>query len=359
MSRRNFQRNRVCSIASRAAPEHALTKRSELWTLRFVPAIAQLALCATLAAPARGQGPASVIGRVVDAGGQAVVGARVELRPAMRRVVSDEEGRFEFRNVGPGTYTLFVQRIGYQPATMAVAVTESGANPTIVLVAIPRILDSVRIRERANSMRYAATVIDDMGTPVPDVAVVMEGVQNTVRTDSAGHFVVSRKVHGALMIRMRKIGFAPYLGSFEMLAEREDTLRMVRLPQGLSAVQITEASGFGRDTFVYKDLDQRMRWRNHLSSVITREDLAKAGRENLCQVTGCGFRDCIILDGRGKTSMPAAAFYADQVEAIEAYPPGSDWSGNLSSRGCGGGRGRTLVIWLRKDAVPKPPARSP
>ena len=115
--------------------------------------------------------------------------------------------------------------------------------------------------------------------------------------------MVTRKVHGALMIRMRKIGYAPYMGSFDMLAEREDTSRMSRLPQGLSAVQITEASGFGRDTFVYKDLDQRMRWRNHLSSVITREDLAKAGRESLCEVTGCGFRDCVILDGGGRTTM--------------------------------------------------------
>lgn len=317
------------------------------------------ALTATMVTSAMAQGAGTVSGRIVDEAAHPVIGARVELQPGARRVVSDEDGRFEMRNVATGTYTLLTQRIGYEPVSTPITVTTSGITPTIVLVAIPRVLDSVRIRERANNMRYSATVLDDAGTPIPDVAVVMEGVANTIRTDSGGHFVVTRKVHGALMIRMRKIGYAPYMGSFDMLAEREDTLRMSRLPQGLSAVQITEASGFGRDTFVYKDLDQRMRWRNHLSSVITREDLAKAGRESLCEVTGCGFRDCVILDGGGRTTMPPAAFFADQVEAIEVYPPGSDWSGTLASRGCRGGRSRTFVIWLRKDTLPKAPVRSP
>ena len=176
---------------------------------------------------------------------------------------------------------------------------------------------------------------------------------NTIRTDSAGHFVAPRNVHGALMLRMRKMGYAAYLGSFEMLAAREDTLRMSRLPQSLSAVQITEESGFGRDTFVYRDLDQRMRWRSHLSDVITSEDLAKAGRESLCQVVGCRPIDCIILNGTRRTLMPAAAYYANDVSSIEVYPPGSDWSGSLAARGCRTGRGRTIVIWMRSDTTVK------
>jgi hypothetical protein len=320
---------------------------------RFSSAAALLFACISLANSALAQGSAVVAGRVVDAAAAPVPDALVELHPGSRRAVSDDDGRFEFRNVVPGAYTVAVHRIGYQPASATVDVTASGATPTIALVAIARVLDSVRISERTNAMRYAATVLDDAGVPIPDVGVVLEGVVNNIRTDSAGHFVVPRNVHGALMLRMRKMGYAPYFGSFVMLNSREDTLRMSRLAQGLSAIQITEESGFGRDTFVYQDLDQRMRWRDHKSSLITRDALVKAGRSSLCTVVGCRFSDCTIIDGTRNNLMPVAAYYAEQVETVEVYPPGSDWSGSLGPRGCTGGRGRILVIWMRKDTVVK------
>jgi hypothetical protein len=49
--------------------------------------------------------------------------------------------------------------------------------------------------------------------------------------------------------------------------------------------------------------------------------------------------------------MPARAFFADEVEMVEYFPPKSDWSGNLAARGC---VGATLVSWLRKDTARKP-----
>jgi hypothetical protein len=310
--------------------------------------------CFLAASSALSQGAPGIAGRVADENGRPVVGARIELRSTQRRVVSDDEGRFEFRNVAPGKYSLFAQRIGYRPSTVDVVVTESGASPTIVLVSIPLVLDSIRIRERGSGMRYSALVLDDNGTPIPDVAVVVPGIENTIRTDSAGQFAISKKVHGAILIRMRKIGYAAYFGSLNMYSDRADTLRMARLSQNLTPVQITEASGFGRDTFVYKDLDQRMRWKTHLAGILTTEDLAKAGRANLCQVVGCANSDCVILNGNGRTLMPAAAYYADQVSTIEIFPPKSDWSHNLEARGCYNSRGRTLVIWMKKDSVAKP-----
>ena len=183
-------------------------------------------------------------------------------------------------------------------------------------------------------MRYSALVLDDNGTPIPDVAVVVAGIENTIRTDSGGRFMVSKKVHGALLLRMRKIGYAAYFGSLNMFSDRADTLRMARLSQSLTPIQITEASGFGRDTFVYRDLDQRMRWKTHLAAIMTTEDLARAGRANLCQVIGCVSSDCVILNGNGRTFMPVNAYYADQVSTIEIFPPKSDWSHNLEARGC-------------------------
>lgn len=121
----------------------------------MVCCIATIGASPLLVKPALCQGTIDIAGRIADEGARPVVGARVELRPGSRRVVSDEEGQFEFHGVTPGEYTLLVQRIGYQPRTTQVEVTGAGAAPRIVLTAIPQVLDSVRVREKANHMRYA------------------------------------------------------------------------------------------------------------------------------------------------------------------------------------------------------------
>ncbi len=332
--------------------------RRSIRGLRFIASVVASLFVATAAS---GQATGDVSGRVLDEGSRPIAGARLELRPGSRRIVSDEEGRFDFRNVALGRYTIAAQRIGYQPLSIQVDVAASGATTTIVLVAIPRLLDSVRVEEKAAPNRFSGVVLDDAGLPVPDVAVTVEGISNELRTDATGRFIVPKEVHGTVVIRMRKIGYRASMASLRMIATRDDTLRMARLAQNLSSVQITEASGFGRDTFVYKDLDQRLRWRDHQSAVVSREELNAMGRLNLCDAllftpTGARYgvscrRACIILNGDRSTLMPARAFYADEVEMVEYYPPKGDISGSLAPRGC---VGTTLVIWLRKDAELKP-----
>ena len=315
--------------------------------------------CALNANDARGQTTGDINGRVVDESGRPVANVRLDLTPGSQRVASEEDGRFAFRGIAPGTYSLVARRLGYQLLTTQVEVTASGAKPTIVLAAIPRVLDSVRILERAAVNRFSAVVLDDGGAPVTDASVTVEGVSNALHTDSLGRFVVPKQVHGTLVIRMRKMGYGAYLGSIRMLATRSDTLRMSRLPQSLSAVQITEASGFGRDTFVYRDLDQRVRWKTHQAAVISREELGAMGRLNICTAlpftpTGSRYHatcaaTCVVLNGVA-SGLPASAYYADQIEMVEFYPPKSDWSHNLAARGCGGSK-PTFVIWLRKDST--------
>jgi carboxypeptidase family protein len=350
------------------APNHSRTPaaRDIMRILSISRAIAFVTIAtALISTGAGGQATGDIVGRVVDESGHPIVNARLELLPGSLRVASEDDGHFAFHGVAPGKYSLVARRIGYQPLTTQLEVTASGAKPTIVLVAIPRVLDSVRILERAAVNRYSALVLDDAGAPVPDVSVTVEGVSNTLHTDALGHFVVPKQVHGTLVIRMRKMGYAAYLGSLRMIETRADTLRMSRLAQGLSAVQITEASGFGRDTFVYQDLDQRSRWKTQAAAVISREELSAMGRLNICTAlpftpTGARYyaftqcaRACVVLNGDGGTPMPATAYYADQIEMVEYYPPKSDGSHSLTARGCGG-MTPTLVIWLRKDLPAKP-----
>lgn len=310
------------------------------------------------------QSTRSIAGRVLDDAGHPIVGARVELKPQSRVTVSDDNGSFRFLNVPPGSYTLEVRRIGYRARGASVDVTLQAATPTITLQSVPRTLDSIRIRARTSGMRYSATVLDEEDVPVPDVAVVVAGVDNKIHTDANGRFIVPKAVRGTLMIRMRKLGYRAYFGTLRMLADREDTLRMPRLAESLPPLQILDASGFGRDTFVYQDLDQRMRWRDHRSGVISREELDEVGRVSLCTAmratpTGAryGFRctpnACVLLDGEHPTLRPPDSFFADEVESVEYYPPGSDWSGTTFSRACPDARRfDVLVIWLRKDQPP-------
>ena len=70
----------------------------------------------------------ALIGEVLDPTGQGIPGASVELKnqemAASRSTVSDEEGRFVFTLLPPGTYQVTVQKDGYSQAKSAVSVSD-------------------------------------------------------------------------------------------------------------------------------------------------------------------------------------------------------------------------------------------
>jgi len=204
------------------------------------------------------------------------------------------------------------------------------------------------------------------------------GGRSPARTDSAGRFLVVAPARGSLVLRVRKLGFAPVFKTLRALAERTDTLLIRRLAMSLPPAEILEGSGFGRDTFAYRDLSTRMKWRGALAGVISREELDAQGRLSLCDAlpftptgarlgltasTACGSVS-VLLNGEQQTCTPLTAIFADQVEAIEYYPWGSELSGSLKARitgGCGPVRDPpkglqksqlarlpgSFVIWLR------------
>jgi len=317
-----------------------------------------------------------VSGRATDSNGQPVSGARIVLEPTGRTTVSEDDGGFAFAAVPAGSYRLAGTRIGYQP-TAASVVVQSGSDVsmTLVFTPIPVLLDSVRVRERAAGSRYGVIAIDDFGNPVPgaDVEFYTTGVR--LRTDSLGRASTVSTVRGTFALRIRKIGFSPTFRTVRLLGDRDDTVRIQRIAQTLAAAQVLERSGFGRDTFVFRDFATRMKWRGALSGVISRDELDAQGRTNLCDAlpnTPTGAKlglsvSCatgpvsILIDGVRQSCTPLTSFYADQVEAVEYYPPGTDWSGSFGARAtgaCGGGRVTSrssrasrqtagFVIWMR------------
>lgn len=311
----------------------------------------------------------TIRGRVVDDARRPVSFAQIELFPGDRRLVTDQRGEFTIADLATGEYELRVRRIGYEPARLPLTIPFQEPALTITLAALPRLLDSVKIRERGPSLRYTGIVVDDFGQPVVDAQVIAAGASDLgIRTDSAGHFRLMKAQKGTIVIRVRKPGYTPYFGSLTLGAEREDTLRVKRLAQDLPPAYILAESGFGRDTFAYVELDSRMRWKSSAAGIASREDLDRFGDMDLCHAlirTPAGVKRrmderhcmggavCVLEDGLRPLLRPLTAYLASDVEAVEMHP--RDQTGTIASRMgqmCGGYRpGRNaggIVIWLRR-----------
>lgn len=303
----------------------------------------------------------AISGRVVDQSGHPIEGVQLRLSPAGTNAISESDGSFGFFGLHRGVYTVSARRIGYAPASQIVEVRDSTVTTRVSLTAIPRELDSVRIRERSSGIRYTAVVLDQNDQPVAGAEVMAIGVSDTLRTDSLGRFTVGRLGRGTMMLRMRKMGYRAFFDSYRIVTDRSDTLRMSRLSESLATVEIKEQSGFGMDYWVYRDLSQRTRWKTSSAGSISREELAPQGKLNLCDAlrrTPSGNHYVFIppyicprayytmlIDGALCQKRKLMDFTADEVEAVEYFPASSDWSGNLSAR-C---PGTVFVIWMRHD----------
>ena len=337
-------------------------------SMRMVAAVVIFALSAAVSAHAQGAG--EIRARVLDDAGAPVSDAQIELNPGSRRALSESDGGFLFPQVKPGAYTLQIRRIGYQPVTIQLTVSAGApTSPAIALVAIPRVLDSIRVFEKENGLRYTGTVIDEHGAPIEGAVVMVPGKARELRTDASGRFSVEGFRVGTVLARVRKIGYVPQLHSLQMINSKIDSIRMKPLAQNLSAVQINAQSGFGKDTFAYRDLDERMRWKGEKSYVVSRQEFDQQGTTDLSNairysVTGGKFGGtlshpmpdgCVIINGeRALRDWPLTAFYADEVETVEVYPPKSDPSGSLEARGCDPKK-QTYVIWMRSNSKRFPP----
>ena len=296
---------------------HRLLSRFERGKVRVRRALlfgcAVAAITVAFGRAAFAQESATLRGTIVSQTGEPVAHVQVELLPERRRLVSLDDGTFFFRQVPYGPHQLSFRRIGFRPVTIDVAHGSPDTTISVVLSAVPAILDSVRVRERAGRFRVTAIVVDDTDAPIANAEVVAAGLDNKLRTDSLGRVSVRNARRGTLMLRIRKIGYEPYLGSFRVEGEREDTLRMVRLAQSLAEREILARSGFGRDTFVFLDLHARLAWKSQGAGIISREELESLGKMNLCEALplttsgatagirtdphGCQQPVCVLING--------------------------------------------------------------
>ena len=138
---------------------------------------------------ARAQGPNTLRGRVVDETNRAISFAQIRVTPGDRRLVTDQNGVFEIRALANGDVQLDVRRIGFEPTRLTLQLPRAEGPLTITIRSLPRVLDSVRVRERGPEVRFTGIVVDDLNQPVIDAEVIAAGANDQhVRTDAGGHF---------------------------------------------------------------------------------------------------------------------------------------------------------------------------
>src|SRR5687767_6969360 len=109
----------------RATGDKPMTTGMRPWNLRAGGWLCALLVTASSAAEAQ----QSSIGGVVtdEATGQPLEGARVIVVGPNRIEATNQEGRYLFRNVAPGSYGLRVLRLGYRPVTDSASVAPGEA----------------------------------------------------------------------------------------------------------------------------------------------------------------------------------------------------------------------------------------
>ena len=383
-----------CALLAVAAQAQDTTRAARRDTVRKAPPTGVLA------------------GTITDLNGQPLAGADIVIFGTAMRAKSRDDGKFTLPFIPPGDYEVLFRKLGFAPAEYTANVVAGlQQNVSVKLEQLQQQLDTVKITaEVFNEM--AGLVTDTVGNPIEGVDVRNVGSEMRMHTRDDGRFLFLDVPTGRYLIQMRKIGYRPVQRSVEMVKriDRHLAVRMQSVAHGLSPVMITAQSGYGpREEVAMRDFEVRRKMAGTEADLITREDLAELGKVPLTWAIkfkgkGSAAKDlagisCILIDGdtpapasraasdgtrvqtqggggriSGTTSgtiraqrgaarastpsgetTPLGFFFADQVEAIELYPEGSEMSSTACGRltninGCDCDAARSppvVVVWLR------------
>ena len=325
-------------------------------------------------AHAQAQGRTRTIGGMVrDESDSPLGGVEVAIdvgRSNTRRTRTDDQGRFYLGVVRTGAHELRFRLIGYYPVERPIVVGDSSLTVAVVLKRVPSILDTVRVHGYQVGV---IGVVATSGSLRPVDSAEVEVLHTKARTQSAngGHFALVDGVpSGPQVVFARSAGFLP-----KMLSLTVPESSTVEVALGLERLS---APGAKRIAMPLADLEERTRWMGGGAALVSGVELAPfrgltLGRalKEIPSLRNRGLIEdisCVLINGL-PSGIGSAGYTIDDVEAIEIYRPGSDYTGTLAQRGCPNSaalpqvsgrpftpaqrpklmaRGNTLVIWLKR-----------
>ena len=253
--------------------------------------------------------------------------------PTARTTRSDESGSFGFQKVLPASYELSVRRLGYEAASLTIAVV----GDTSVQVPLHRAvaLDTMRIRAAPQAIFGVVASATDL-RPLGRATVQVFGTSSgEVTTDSTGHFFYDLQTPGSYVVRARAQNFG------------SQTLSVTVGKSGAAEVALLLDSASGPSESMleqaYGDFRSRLMRRDYQSALIPRSDLlSHADRGLLASIMDSrsfgtrGLRvseaACLFVDGVPRPGFPIEAIDPQDVEAVEVYSSTSDRSRTLAER---------------------------
>src|SRR5882672_2196704 len=131
-------------------------------------------------APAALLAQGGIRGRVTDAAGAALPRTQVSVEGTGLRATSDEQGRYDIRGVGAGTYTVRARLLGYVPQSTRVTVGAAGsAEQNFSMAAQPIALAPVDVVVGSRARHTAA---EELAVPVDVFSAEQMAQQGTSET---------------------------------------------------------------------------------------------------------------------------------------------------------------------------------
>lgn len=310
-------------------------------------------------------------GLVKDEYGEPLSNAEVRVDPGGYGMRTDTTGTFRIA-APPGYYNVVFRRLGYLAEDFSwKAVAAQATTLSIRLDPVPHALDTVLVLDKhekvAGASSIGGVVVDSALRPISGVELQLIGTGRHATSYEDGVFFFAGLAAGDYVIRARRMGFTPAnltvkVGKGEM---HDVAVRLTALPHTLSAVEITEQSGFGQSGSAWEDFDRRQRLKSSLTATIGRNELARFKKEPLDWVVrrspasaslvglpswygngrqiyivggrgspaaGAPGDVCVLINGVRGEKRPLSWFSADEVERVEVYPPDTDWSGTIGAR---------------------------
>ena len=174
---------------------------------RTVGLLTAVGLLLALPLGASAQAGLTVLGRTYDADSDVSVTNAIVTLEGYGSTLTNDEGRFRFRGVAEGTYTLRIEAFGYESYTSSLAVT-TDTTLELPLEIAPLPIDSIVVEAR--SVDFQGRVRDPVRDfYLVDAQILMRG-RDPVWTDTHGRFDLDNLAEGvAVNLTIRAFGYLP------------------------------------------------------------------------------------------------------------------------------------------------------